>query len=183
MIEILDNLDVLARPVLDLSELKMGGVALGAPATSIAPQCIVEVQSSIVARVRDVYDADQDDIGREYYDADGQRLTLDEVIDHTARSDGFLYRLDEISYKLRGGTVVGFAIYGRRLAHFRHLTSYEKFLTAFGSPDQTRKNTEGGESMGYTAYYWGARKQVQWDDWDRRIILINLGDFEGNTGP
>ncbi|MFG1614522.1 hypothetical protein [Nonomuraea wenchangensis] len=101
----------------------------------------------------------------------------------TARSDGFLYRLDEIRYKLRGGTVVGFAIYGWRLAHFRHLTSYEKFLTAFGSPDQTRKDTEGGKFMGYTAYYWGARKQVQWDDWDRRIILINLGDFEGNTGP
>ncbi|WP_171171746.1 hypothetical protein [Streptomyces sp. I05A-00742] len=50
MIEILDNLDVLSRPHLDLTTVEMGGTALGAPATSIPRRIIIQAQSSVVAR-------------------------------------------------------------------------------------------------------------------------------------
>ncbi|THA50125.1 hypothetical protein [Streptomyces sp. A1136] len=125
-----------------------------------------------------------DDSDSEYHDADRQPLTPDEVIDHTVRSDGFLYCADELTYKVTAGLVVGFAIYGPHLSHFAHLTSYEKLLSAFGTPDRVRE--EGGaygDFTGYGLYYWGARKHVKWDASGNRAILINVGDFEGNAGP
>ncbi|MEU2509224.1 hypothetical protein ABZ621_31555 [Streptomyces sp. NPDC007863] len=178
MIEILDNLDVLYQPQLDLATVEMGRVALGAPAAGVPRRTITEAQSSIVARYRGGTNVDS-----EYYDADGGRLTLDEVIDHTVRSDGFLYCADKLTYKVRAGTVVGFAIYGSHLSHFAHLTSYEELLDAFGRPDRASEDEAYGDLMGYDNYYWGARKHVRWDAWDGRVSLINLGAFEGNSGP
>ncbi|MFJ2399022.1 hypothetical protein ACIOTI_40690 [Streptomyces sp. NPDC087843] len=88
-----------------------------------------------------------------------------------------------LSYKVRAGTVVGFAIYGPHLSHFAHLTSYEELLAAFGAPDRAREDEAYGDLMGYGAYYWGAQKHVRWDAWAHRTSLINLGAFDGNTGP
>ncbi|MFF8729376.1 hypothetical protein ACF073_23175 [Streptomyces sp. NPDC015171] len=179
MIEILDNLDILSRPRLDLTTVELGGVALGAAATSVPRRSITEAQSSLVARYRGGTDIDS-----EYFDSGGRQLTLDEVIDHTTRSDGFLYCADQLTYKVSAGTVVGFAIRGPRLSsHFAHLTSYEEFLIAFGRPDRAQENEAYGELMGYDNYYWGAQKNVKWDAWDHRVTLINLGGFGGNTGP
>ncbi|MFF8504168.1 hypothetical protein ACF07L_26460 [Streptomyces anulatus] len=178
MIEILDNLDVLYQPHLDLTTIEVGGVALGAPAVGIPRRSIIEAQSSLIARYRG-----GTDLGSEYYDAGGRRLTLDEVVDDAARSDGFLYRADKITYKVRAGAVVGFAVHGPHLSHFAHLASYEEFLAAFGTPDRAREDETYGDLMGYDTYYWGARKHVRWDAWDDRVSLINLGAFEGNSGP
>ncbi|MEU3406033.1 hypothetical protein ABZ766_19140 [Streptomyces sp. NPDC006670] len=176
--EILENLDVLCQPHLDLTAIRMGGIALGAPADSVPRQRILEAQSSVVARYRG-----GDDIESEYHDPDGRRLTLDQVIDHTVRSDGFLYCADELTYKVSGGLVVGFAIYGPHLSHFAHLTSYEDLLGAFGTPDLVREEGAYGDVMGYGLYYWGARKHVNWDATGNRVSLINVGDFKGNAGP
>ncbi|GGZ17771.1 hypothetical protein GCM10010387_07570 [Streptomyces inusitatus] len=178
MIEILDNLDILSRPDLDLTTVAMSGTALGAPATSVPRRSIVQAQSSVVARYCGGTDTDS-----EYYATDGRQLTLDEVVNHAAQSDGFLYCTDKLTYKVRAGTVVGFAIYGPHLSHFAHLTSYEELLVAFGRPDRTHEDEAYGDLMGYDNYYWGARKHVRWDAWDHRISLISLGAFEGNTGP
>ncbi|GAA1937780.1 hypothetical protein [Kitasatospora viridis] len=178
MIEILDNLDLLSRPHLDLTTVAMNGIAVGAPATSVPRGSIVEAKSSIVTRYRGGTNIDS-----EYYAADGRRLTLDEVVDHAALSDGFLYCTDKLTYKVQGGTVVGFAVYGPHLSHFAHLASYQEFLTAFGTPDRVHENEAYGDLMAYDAYYWGAKKHVKWDAWDNRVSLINFGGFEGNSGP
>ncbi|MET8137042.1 hypothetical protein [Streptomyces sp. NPDC005251] len=178
MIEILDNLDILSRPHLDLTTVEMGGIALGTPATSVPRRSIIQAQSSVVARY-----GGGTNIDSEYYDAEGRRLTLDEVIGHAAQSDGFLYCADKLTYKVRAGTVVGFAIYGPHLSHFAHLTSYEELLAAFGRPERAHEDKAYGDLMGYDNYYWGAQKHVKWDAWDHRVSLINMGSFEGNTGP
>ncbi|MFF8535103.1 hypothetical protein ACF07B_24720 [Streptomyces sp. NPDC015532] len=178
MIEILDNLDLLYRPHLDLTTVEMNGIALGEPATSVPRLSIIQAQSSVVARYRGGTDIDS-----EYYHADGRRLSLDEVVNHAARSDGFLYCANKVTYKVRAGTVVGFTIYGPHLSHFAHLTSYEDVLAAFGRPDHAHEDVAYGDLMGYDTYYWGAQKLVRWDAWDHRVSLINLGAFEGNTGP
>ncbi|MEY2248354.1 hypothetical protein AB8A21_36435 [Streptomyces sp. BF23-18] len=178
MIEILDNLDVLYRPRLDLTTVEMNGIALGEPATSVPRLSIIQAQSSVVARYHGGTDIDS-----EYYHADGRRLSLDEVVNHAVRSDGFLYCANKVTYKVRAGTVVGFTIYGPHLSHFAHLTSYEDVLAAFGRPDQAHEDVAYGDLMGYDTYYWGAQKLVRWDAWDHRVSLINLGAFQGNTGP
>ncbi|MGA5199060.1 hypothetical protein [Streptomyces exfoliatus] len=178
MIEILENLDLLSRPNLDLASVEVNGIALGAPAAAVPRQRIVGGLSSIIARYRG-----GTNIESEYCDADGRSLTLDEVIDNVVRSDGFLYGADEINYKVCAGAVVGFAIRGPHLSHFAHLTSYEEFLSVFGQPDRIHENEEYGDLLSYETYYWGARKHVTWDAWEDRVSLINLGDLEGNSGP
>ncbi|MER5863483.1 hypothetical protein [Kitasatospora sp. NPDC002040] len=178
MIEILENLDLLSQPNLDLASVEVNGIALGAAAAAIPRQRIVGGLSSVVARYRG-----GTTIESEYYDADGRRLTLDEVIEDVLRSDGFLYGADKINYKVRAGAVVGFAISGPHLSHFAHLTSYEEFLAVFGPPDRIHENEACGELMSFETYYWGARKRVTWDAWEDRVSFINLGDFEGNNGP
>ncbi|MFJ4339516.1 hypothetical protein [Streptomyces sp. NPDC088915] len=35
---------------------------------------------------------------------------------------------------------MGFALHGRRPSHFAHLTSYEEFLAAFGTPDRVHED-------------------------------------------
>ncbi|MFE3633119.1 hypothetical protein [Streptomyces cellostaticus] len=178
MIDILENLDLLARPDLDLAGVVVNGITLGAPATAVPRQRIVGGMSSVVARY-----SGGNHVESEYYDADGRSLTLDEVIEDVVRSDGFLYGTEKINYKVHAGAVVGFAISGPHLSHFGHLSSYEEFLTAFGRPDRTHENESHGDLMSYEAYYWGARKHVTWDVWENRVSFINLGDFEGNSGP
>lgn len=178
MIEILENLDLLSRPNLDLASVEVKGIALGTPAVAIPRQHIVGGLSSVIARYRG-----GTNIESEYYDADGRSLTLDEVIADIVRSDGFLYGADKINYKVCAGAVVGFTISGRYLSHFAHLTSYEDFLSVFGQPDRIHENEACGDLMSYETYYWGARKRVTWDAWEDRVSFINLGDFEGNSGP
>ncbi|MCC8482477.1 MULTISPECIES: hypothetical protein [Streptomyces] len=178
MIEILENLDLLSRPNLDLAGVEVNGIALGAPAATVPRGRIASGMSPVIARYRG-----GTDIEGEYYAADGRSLTLDEIIDDVVRSDGFLYGVDKINYKVRAGAVVGFAISGPHLSHFAHLTSYEEFLAAFGRPDRVHENEAYGDLMSYEAYYWGSRKHVTWDAWEDRVSFVNLGDFEGNSGP
>ncbi|MFG2841521.1 hypothetical protein ACGFYE_41860 [Streptomyces zaomyceticus] len=178
MIELLENLDLLSRPILDLASVEVNGIALGAPAATVPRQRIVGGLSSTIARYHGGTNGES-----EYYDADGRSLTLDEVIDDVVRSDGFLYGTDEINYKVSAGAVVGFAISGPHLSHFTHLTSYEEFLTVFGQPDRIHENEVYGDLLSYETYYWGARKHVTWDAGEDRVSFINLGDFEGNSGP
>ncbi|MEU4554063.1 hypothetical protein [Micromonospora violae] len=183
MIEILDSLDVLAQPVPDLRMLTLAGIRYGSNAAdSVDRERIEQVTlSPIVHRQKSCAGAE-----REYYGADGQRLTLDEVVDSVIDAEGMLHFAGNISYKIAGGTVVGFALYGAErgpLAYFGSLRSYEDFLTAFGTPDNVERNEVYGDLLGYRTYYWGSKKQAYWDSWDERLSSVNLGDYDGNHGP
>lgn len=179
MIELLDDLDLLIRHRLDMRGLAMGGVGFGSSASDIPRQTVTEVAASVVARQKIGPGAEM-----EYYDHDGHRLTFDQVVDHVVRSDGTLHVPDKLSYKIRAGTVVGFAIYGAQLSHFSALSSYEEFLAMFGAPDHVKTFDEpGGGPMSRHNTYWDSRKCLVWDEWDARVTLANLGDYDGNIGP
>ncbi|MEU9046245.1 MULTISPECIES: hypothetical protein [unclassified Kitasatospora] len=174
MIELLDNLDLLTQRHLDPTTLTLGGVAFGAPASDIPRRRIVDATAPVVARRTSGTDMES-----AYEDGNGRRLTLDEVVDDAVRSQGFLYAADTLTYRIRSGTVVGFAVYGPHLAHFAALTSYEEFRTAFGTPDRVDTDDEpGGGPMAYWHHYSAPRKCARWDAWDNRVSLVNLGDFD-----
>ncbi|MEU7613709.1 hypothetical protein [Micromonospora sp. NPDC049204] len=97
-----------------------------------------------------------------------------------------LHIAGNMSYKIAGGTVVGFAFYAAErgpLAHFSSLRSYEEFLNEFGTPDRVENHEAYGDLLGYHNYYWGSKKQAYWDSWDERLSSVNLGDYDGNHGP
>ncbi|SCD34241.1 hypothetical protein GA0115253_1000912 [Streptomyces sp. Termitarium-T10T-6] len=50
MIEILENLDLLSRPDLDLAAVEVNGIALGAPAATVPRERIASGLSPVIAR-------------------------------------------------------------------------------------------------------------------------------------
>ena len=165
MIEILDQLDILARPELDLSTLSLAGVHFGARAADAIPR----------DRVTQVTPAN----AIPYYGAVGQRPDGDaEIVDGTVHFAG------QLSFKVAGGLVVGFTLYGEaQLDHFREIATYEDFLVRFGTPDRIEKREAFGDLLGYRNYYDRSRKQVYWDHKAGRLAQISLGAYEGTFPP
>ncbi|MEU4238589.1 hypothetical protein [Actinoplanes sp. NPDC026619] len=186
MIEILDDLGVLARADLDPATLSLAGVPFGADAAGTLPRGrIIEAGSSIVHR--SIVGTDRIP---EYFAADGRRLTLDDVIDSAFVDGGMLYFAGHFSCQIVGSLVAGFALYGAErghLAHFGYLRSYEEFRRTFGPADRTEESRVYGDLLGYHDYYWRSRKHVYWsaDDEDGTGCLssISIGDYPGNAGP
>jgi hypothetical protein len=173
VIEILADLDVLRRPKLTLGELSLDGVPFGAKGRAIPRDRIVEVSGSPL-----VYSSHSGTAIRpQYFDEAGRELPLDRVIDSVIDSNGMLHFANKISFKIIGGEVVGFAIYGPQRHVFGTLEGPDDVIAVFGTPDRSRENSAYGDLMGWDFYYDGSRKQVSWDAFDRRIHLINLGDY------
>jgi hypothetical protein len=186
VIEIVDDPGVLARPDLDPATLTLEGVAFGADAAVLVSRVrIIDASAAIVHRsIRRLGEEP------EYYTVDDRRLTLDQVIGAAVEHGGMVYCPNHFSYKITAGSVAGFAVYGRGsglLAHFDFLRTYEEFLSVFGTPDRAEESRIHGDLLGYSNYYWRARKQAYWsaDDEDGSGLLssVNIGDYPGNSGP
>ena len=176
-IEILDQLDVLTQPVLDLTTLSLDGVQFGSSVDHFPRQKITELTfAKIVHSSRS-----GTNIEPEYRDADDRLLALDEVIDSVFRDDGIAHFRSKLSFKIAAGMIVGFAIYGKQLGHFSDINSHDECLQRFGQPDRIRKNESHGDLMGFANYYFASRKLVRWDSWQNRVSLINLGAYDGNA--
>jgi hypothetical protein len=174
--EILENLEILTSPVLELKSLTLAGVGFDASTADFPRTKITEVTlSPIVFSSRS-----GTDIEPEYFDSQGHKLSLEEVVDSVLDDGGIVHFKDALSFKIVGGTIAGFAIYGAQLNHFSTVNSYEECVRRFGRPDHEVVNEAYGDLMGYDLYYYGARKQVSWDSFRQRVSLINLGDYEGN---
>ena len=119
----------------------------------------------------------------QFFDEAGDPLALDAVIDSVIGGDGILHFAGKVSFKIAGGIVVGFALYGDPLRYFDKLGTYRRFCTAFGPADHIVVNEAYNDLLGYDHFYYGARKRVAWDEFSSRVSLINLGQFEGNDGP
>ena len=183
VIEILDNLDVLARPFLDLRTLASAGVHYGSNAAdTIDRERIEQVTLSPMVHTQ----KSGDGTTPEYYDAGGRRITLDEVVGSVIDAGGMLHVAGNISYKVAGrnsGRLRVLRCGARPPAYFNSLRSYEDFLTEFGTPDSVERNEAYGDLLGLHNYYWGSKKQAYWDSWDERLSSVNLGDYDGNHGP
>lgn len=139
VIEILDQLDVLAEPVLELETLSLAGIPYGSRAAdSVDRDRISQVTlSPIVHGYRGGAS-----IEPAYHGADGGRLTLDEVIDSVIGAHGILHLPGKVSVRVAGGRVVGFALYGASrgpLAHLGVLTSYLGQLLRRAVPREPRR--------------------------------------------
>lgn len=179
MIEILADLDILTSPIIDLATLSLDGVPFGSHVTMFPRHKIVEVTfAKIVSESRS-----GTSIAPEYRDVTGQLLTRDAVISSVFQDDGMVHFAAKLSYKIVGGYIVGFALYGEHLNHFTTIQTPDQCMYRFGIPDRIRTDEAYGDLMGYDYYYYGSRKMVSWNSWRNQINLINLGDYEGNADP
>ncbi len=178
MIEILDQLDMLARPDLQLSWLCCAGVPYGAIAAEvIQPDRITELSYPLMYRTVDSPTG--------CYDSDGRWVSRDELISNALGERAMVHFAGGTSYLVKSGRVAGFALYGRNshLEHFNFLRNYREFLDYFGPPDLAQEQVAYGDLMGYDNYYRTCLKHVAWDSWSERVSLINLGEYEGNDAP
>lgn len=173
MFEILDDIRVLASSALDLYELSLDQVAFGARGSAIPRDRIVDVSGSPLVTTA------QEGAGvmPTYFDSVGREIPLGPVIDSIINAHGTVHFANKLSFKLVGGLVVGFAIYGPHLDAFGTLDTADAVVATFGAPDRSRENVTHGDLMGHDFYYAASRKQVSWDASDRRIRLVNLGDY------
>jgi hypothetical protein len=178
MREILENLDILREPKLNLQDLSLDGVLFGSGASNFPREKVVDVTlSPIVANYRG-----GTNLTPQFFDVAGDPLALEAVIESVIRGDGILHFAGKVSFKIAGGTVVGFALYGDPLSYFDKLGTYPHFCTAFGPADRIVVNEAHNDLLGYDHFYYGARKRVVWDEFSSRVSLINLGQYEGNDG-
>jgi hypothetical protein len=177
VLEILDDLDVLARPDVDVRTLGLAGVGFGSRAAETVPRDrIVQAISPAVRLTL----GSSDRSGR-FYREDGRELSFAAVVDTILDGAGTLHFADHTCYRIADGRVVGFALSGDvrgHLRHFAHLRSYDEFLFVFGMPDRAEQRIDTGEVMGYVHHYWASRKRAYWDAWEDHLTLVNLGDFE-----
>lgn len=117
MREILANIDLLRESNLELGALQLDGIAFGASTVHFPRHKITEITfSPVVASSRS-----RTKIDPEYFDSTGRRLSLDEVIDSVIDSSGVVHFASKVSFKIRAGLIVGFALYGAHLRHFDYL--------------------------------------------------------------
>jgi hypothetical protein len=175
VIEILERLDVLAKPVLDVRTLRLGGVPYGSTATDTIPRYRIKRVTHSPVAYQLTGGAGKD---TEYFGHDGQRLTFDTVVDSALEGDGVVHFADRTSCQVTDGKVVGFALYGgnrSHLSHFDYLRSYDEFLAAFGTPDQVKEHRAFGDVLGYQHYFRGTRKRAYWDGFEGRLSSVSLG--------
>jgi hypothetical protein len=101
--EILDDVRILERPALVMTELRLEGVQFGARGRTIPRDRIVEVSGSpLVASSR----AGTGTMTT-YYDAAGAEIALDPVIDSVIDADGMLHFATRLSCKVVRGVIAG----------------------------------------------------------------------------
>lgn len=171
-IEILDNLDVLTKPSIDLTLLSLDGVQFGSHVSVFPRHKIITLTLAKIVALN---------AGGQDYDSTGRLLTRNEVIDSVFCDGGIAHLESELSYKIANGHVVGFAIYGDQLKHFNYIKTYEQCVQCFGKPDLVRKDEAYGDLMGYYNYYYKSQKCVHWDSLINRIYMINIGNYKGNN--
>ncbi|NVB85377.1 MAG: hypothetical protein HOV81_43840 [Kofleriaceae bacterium] len=173
MVELFENIDVLRQKAIYLSSLSLAGVGFGARGREIPRDAIVEVSGSpLVAR-----SSTGTNISPTYWDAADNIVPFDQVIDSVLDADGMIHLEPKVSFKLVGGRVMGFSLYGSHLAALGHPRTYDDLVGLFGVPDRERERVTFGDLMGYDLYYETARKQVCWDALDHRVYLVCLGDY------
>lgn len=173
MVELLENIDVLRHRALYLSSLSLAGVVYGSRGREIPRGAIVDVSDSPIVK----RSSSGTTRTPAYWDAAGNVLSRDEVIDSVIDSDGTVHVEPNLSFKLVGGRVMGFALYSSHLARLGSPKTYDDLVGTFGPPDREREQLTFGDLMGYDLYFENARKQVYWDAIERRVYLVNLGDY------
>lgn len=173
MVELFENIDVLRQKAIYLSSLSLAGVGFGARGREIPRGAIVEVSASpLVAR-----SSTGTTTSPTYWDEAGNIVPFDQVIDSVLDGDGMIHLEPQVSFKLVGGRVMGFSLYGPHLAGLGHPRTYDDLVGLFGVPDRERERITYGDVMGYDLYYEAARKQVSWDAIDQHVFLVCLGDY------
>jgi hypothetical protein len=105
----------------------------------------------------------------------GRDLSLAEVIADVVAHGGVLHFGEKVSFRIEDGVVAGFAIYGAHLDAFQYIKSQDQLVKEFGKPDTVETNEAYGDLMGYLNFWNDSQKFVAWDDWKKKIYVVNFG--------
>lgn len=171
LIEVLEHMEVLKSTSLRLEELMLDGVPYGCVARDFPTARVTEVTLAPIVKSSSWSST----AATKYWGEDGGELTLADVIDNALAHGGILHFSTKVSFRIRDRRVVGFAIYGSQLDAFRSIQSQEQLVREFGQPDHIERNEAHGDLMRYLNIWTTPPRKVVWDEWDKRISVINLG--------
>lgn len=174
MIELLNDLELLRQPRLQLATLALCGVGFGSQAAAFPHERVVEVTLSPIVRSLQ-FDKDNDK-PKLYLDGQGDPIPLRRVVESVLeQGDGVLHFADDVSFGIERGAVARFSLYGRALSHWHGVSQLRELLLAFGQPDKLVRTEANGDTMFFDAYYESSRKWLRWDDRWQRLVFIALG--------
>jgi hypothetical protein len=171
MIELLENLEVLKAPLVGPEGLALAGVGFGSKARDFPVDRVVEVALAPIVK----QESHSREHGHTYRDATGHELSLAEVIEDVLAHGGVLHFREKVSFKIKDGAVTGLSIYGSHLDAFQYIRSQDHLVREFGEPDSVETNEAHGDVMGYFNFWSASQKLVAWDDWKKRIYVVNFG--------
>lgn len=178
MLDLLENMPLLKSPNLRLEDLALRGIPYGCAASDFPVSLVSQVTLAPIVK-RSSWSTES---GAIYQDENGNKLSLSEVIANALQFGGTLHLPEGISFGFQGGRVTRLAIYGEKLEFFRYIKSYQQFTDEFGKPDSVVTEDAHGDLMGYKHYYAECKKVVIWDEFKRRLVVINFGMKQDAAG-
>ena len=171
VIDLLENMPLLKSPNLRLEELALRGIPYGCAASDFPVSLVSQVTLAPIVK-RSAWSTES---GATYQDEHGNQLSLSEVIANALQFGGTLHLPGGVSFGFEGGRVTSLGIYGEGLEFFRYIKNYQQFAGEFGKPDSVSSEDAHGDLMGYKHYYAKCKKVVIWDEFKRRLVVINFG--------
>jgi hypothetical protein len=170
-IDLFDDMSRLREPSLPLEALALRGIPYGCAASDFPVNLVSQVTLAPIVKSSS-WSSEE---GASYQDEDGNALSLSEVIANALQFGGVLHLREGISFGFEGRQVRSFAIYGKALDFFRYIKSYSQFVEEFGKADEVATKEAYGDLMGYEHYYAKSKKLVAWDEFGKKLELINFG--------
>lgn len=180
MDDLLTSTEMVRSPLLTFERLCLAGVRLGDPAHQIPRHRIVDVTFSPIVRGY----RGGTGVKPQFLDGAGRELALSEVVDSVIHSDGCVHISGDASFRISGGHVAGFTLYGDPLRRrFAHLRSHADFLLAFGVPDRMAGEEVYGDLFAFDHYYFALRKYARWSMDSATVECVNwcVYDVDGPT--
>ncbi len=180
MIEILDDVRVLEPSRVEVADLSLSGVPFGSSARSFPRDRVVEVTISPI-----VVQLVLDRLTRttQYVEQSGEPIPLDRAVASVLRAGGILHFAEHVSFRIQGGRVGAFCLYGRALSAFGGIQSEGQLFASFGRADRTLQLEVDGDLRGLDLYYAGSKKWIRWDAWSSRVAFIRIGGTPDDLRP
>jgi hypothetical protein len=134
------------QSIQNIQNTHMYGFNLGSDANSIPLNKILSISSSIVKK----YIFNQPP---EYYDGNGRLLKISEIFHSVLLNGGGVSIEMHTNYKINGGKITGFSIYGQKLNELIFLNTKELIFGHFGYPTSTEIISDIDGPSNFIYYY------------------------------
>jgi len=176
-LEISSNPSILFNPKVSVNQLLLFGISLGENYDSIIRSEIITTSMEMPPKNINAGSIFKDN--KRYYFINGVEIEylLNDRINSVIENDGWLHMMTGAKYRIKNKIVVEFSLTGEAINYFQEI-SKEAIQYKFGKADKIIKHYEevDGTLFNTDFVYFKRRIRIYYQDWDKKISSINIGD-------